>query len=38
MKRPSFFHGVIVAAVLGFFASAIVNDEAGFAVTWSAAS
>jgi hypothetical protein len=24
MKRPSFFHGVIVAAVLGFFASAIV--------------
>ena len=24
MKRPSFLHGVIVAAVLGFFASAIV--------------
>jgi hypothetical protein len=24
MKRPSFFHGVIVAAVLSFFASAIV--------------
>ena len=24
MKRPGFFHGVIVAAVLGFFASAIV--------------
>lgn len=24
MKRPSFWHGVIVAAVLGFFASAIV--------------
>jgi len=24
MKRPAFFHGVIVAAVLGFFASAIV--------------
>ena len=24
MRRPSFFHGVIVAAVLGFFASAIV--------------
>jgi len=24
MKRPSFFHGVIVAAVFGFFASAIV--------------
>jgi hypothetical protein len=24
MKRPSFFHGVMVAAVLGFFASAIV--------------
>jgi len=24
MKRPTFFHGVIVAAVLGFFASAIV--------------
>jgi hypothetical protein len=24
MKRPSFFHGVLVAAVLGFFASAIV--------------
>ena len=24
MKRPSFFHGVIIAAVLGFFASAIV--------------
>ena len=24
MKRPSFFHGVIAAAVLGFFASAIV--------------
>jgi hypothetical protein len=24
MKRPSFFNGVIVAAVLGFFASAIV--------------
>ncbi len=24
MKRPSFFHGVIVAAILGFFASAIV--------------
>lgn len=24
MKRPSFIHGVIVAAVLGFFASAIV--------------
>ncbi|MDH3428677.1 MAG: hypothetical protein OEM50_12700 [Gammaproteobacteria bacterium] len=23
MKRPSFFHGVIVAAVLGFFASAV---------------
>ncbi len=23
MKRPTFFHGVIVAAVLGFFASAI---------------
>ncbi len=24
MKRPTFFHGVVVAAVLGFFASAIV--------------
>jgi hypothetical protein len=24
MKRPSFIHGVIVAAILGFFASAIV--------------
>lgn len=24
MKRPSFFHGVVVAAVLGFFASAVV--------------
>jgi len=24
MKRPSFWHGVIVAAVLGFFASAVV--------------
>jgi hypothetical protein len=24
VKRPSFFHGVIVAAVLGFFASAVV--------------
>jgi len=24
MRRPSFFHGVIVAAVLGFFASAVV--------------
>ena len=24
MKRPSFFHGVIVAAILGFFASALV--------------
>jgi len=24
MKRPSFLHGVIVAAVLGFFASAVV--------------
>lgn len=24
MKRPSFFHGVMVAAILGFFASAIV--------------
>lgn len=24
MKRPSFFHGVILAAVLGFFASAVV--------------
>ena len=24
MKRPSFFHGVIIAAVLGFFASAVV--------------
>lgn len=24
MKRPSFMHGVVVAAVLGFFASAIV--------------
>jgi len=24
MKRPSFFHGVMVAAVLGFFASAVV--------------
>ncbi len=24
MKRPSFFHGVIIAAVFGFFASAIV--------------
>jgi len=24
MKRPGFFHGVIVAAVLGFFASALV--------------
>ena len=24
MKRPSFIHGVIVAAVLGFFASAVV--------------
>jgi hypothetical protein len=24
MKRPTFFHGVIVAAVLGFFASAVV--------------
>lgn len=24
MKRPGFFHGVVVAAILGFFASAIV--------------
>lgn len=24
MKRPRFFHGVIIAAVLGFFASAVV--------------
>jgi len=24
MKRPSFLHGVLVAAVLGFFASAVV--------------
>ena len=24
MNRPSFFHGVVVAAVLGFFASAVV--------------
>jgi len=24
MRRPSFFHGVIVAAILGFFASAVV--------------
>ncbi len=24
MKRPTFFHGVVVAAILGFFASAIV--------------
>ncbi len=24
MKRPTFFHGVIVAAVLGFFASAVI--------------
>jgi len=24
MKRPTFFHGVVVAAVLGFFASAVV--------------
>ncbi len=24
MKRPSFFHGVVIAAVLGFFASAVV--------------
>lgn len=24
MKRPSFFHGVIVAAIFGFFASAVV--------------
>ena len=24
MKRPSFFHGVVVAAVFGFFASAVV--------------
>ena len=24
MKRPSFFHGVIVAALLGFFASAVL--------------
>ena len=24
MKRPSFLHGVFVAAVLGFFASAVV--------------
>ena len=24
MKRPTFFNGVVVAAVLGFFASAIV--------------
>jgi hypothetical protein len=24
MRRPTFFHGIIVAAVLGFFASAIV--------------
>ena len=24
MKRPAFFHGVIVAAVLGFFASVVV--------------
>ena len=24
MKRPSFFHGAIVAGVLGFFASAVV--------------
>lgn len=24
MKRPTFFHGVIVAAILGFFASAVV--------------
>jgi hypothetical protein len=24
MKRPSFVHGVIIAAVFGFFASALV--------------
>ena len=30
MKRPTFLHGVIVAAVLGFFASAIVAALAPF--------
>jgi hypothetical protein len=30
MKRPSFFQGVIVAAVLGFFASAVVATLAPF--------
>jgi hypothetical protein len=30
MKRPSFFHGVIVAAILGFFASAVVATLAPF--------
>ncbi len=31
MKRPTFFHGVVVAAVLGFFASAIVATLTPFA-------
>ncbi len=31
MKRPGFFHGVIVAAVLGFFASVIVATLTPFA-------
>ena len=31
MKRPGFLHGVIVAAVLGFFASAIVATLTPFA-------
>ena len=31
MKRPTFFQGVIVAAILGFFASAIVATLTPFA-------
>jgi len=31
MNRPGFFHGVIVAAILGFFASAIVATLTPFA-------
>ena len=31
MKRPTFIHGVIVAAILGFFASAIVATLTPFA-------
>ena len=31
MKRPTFFHGVIVAAIFGFFASAVVATLTPFA-------